>query len=397
MVPFTPTSLELEIFMATYTVFADELKAITKKIQHIINKCVKHNVEYKYSVGDAYNKTVTLDGTTYNVSLVDIDLDVKFKLNGWHSLGCVQRKDGIVQCYFDDCSLIEKYKDTKFQCEHCGKKVHRNSVVILENEQHEQKVVGTSCVKEFTSGLDGKFIAEVNEYMYRLRLSQFDEETLQFRDDVCSHCRSCGTVVYNALNVISTAKRIIDQYGFEPAGNTNATWKLVQTDYSSSCIEEEAKLAIEWIKSLDSREINNSNYLFNLRQIIDADYCTSKHFGLLTSIIPAYRKSKSISNKHSENTSEYVGNIGDKISVTVHYTKTFWYNTNFGTTSYIHLFSDNKGNIFKWTTGKSIVTSDGRRIPEDASIELVGKIKDHSEYHNQKQTVLTRCKYRVLA
>ena len=211
MVPFTSTSLALETFMATYTVFADELKAITKKIQHIINKCVKNNIDYKYSVGDAYNKTVTLDGTTYNVSLVDIDLDVKFKLNGWRSLGVVQRKDGIVQCYFNDSSLIEKYKDTKFQCEHCGKKVYRSAVVVLENEQHEQKVVGTSCVKDFTSGLDGKFIAEVNEYMYRLKLSQFDEVTLQCREDVRSHCRSCGTVVYNVLNVISTAKRIIDQ------------------------------------------------------------------------------------------------------------------------------------------------------------------------------------------
>ena len=81
------------------------------------------------------------------------------------SLGLVQRKDGIVQCYFNDASLIAQYKDTDFHCDHCHKNVYRNSITVLENESGERKVVGTSCVKEFTSGLDGNIIAEVREYM----------------------------------------------------------------------------------------------------------------------------------------------------------------------------------------------------------------------------------------
>lgn len=378
--------------MATYTIFTDELKSVTKKIQHIISKCAKHNISYEFSVGKSYTKVVNIDDTNYEVELTDITLDVKFKLNGWRSLGCVQRKDGIVQCYFDDCSLIEQYKDTSFQCEHCRKKIFRNSVVILENESHERKVVGTSCVKEFTSGLDGNLIAEVNEYTNRLRQSQVTEDTLQFCDDARSHCRSCGTVVYDVLSVISTAKRIIDRYGFEPSGGDNATWKLVQDEYSI-CVEDEAIQAIQWIESLDSSEINNSNYLFNLKQIIDAEYCISRHLGLVASIIPAYRKS--LSEKLTELTSEHVGIVGNKLTVTVKYIKTFWYDTIYGS-GCTHLFSDDRGNVFKWSTGKNLVISDDSRIPEGSVIELTGKIKSHDEYRNQKQTVLTRCKYTLV-
>lgn len=377
--------------MATYTIFTDELKSVTKKVQHIISKCAKHNISYEFSVGNSYTKVVDVDGTNYEVELTDITLDVKFKLNGWHSLGCVQRKDCIVQCYFDDCSLIEQYKDTSFQCEHCCKKIFRNSVVILENESHERKVVGTSCVKEFTSGLDGNLIAEVNEYTNRLRQLQVTEETLQYRDDVRSHCRSCGTCVYDVVSVISTAKRVIDQYGFEPSGSDNATWKFVKSDYSTQ-IEDEALLAIEWINSLDESVVSGSGYLFNLKQVIDAKYCTSRHFGLLASIIPSYRKS--LSEKHTESTSNYVGSIGDKLTILVKYNRSFWYESMYGATC-IHLFSDDMGNIFKWSTGKNLVESDGRKIPEGSIVKLTGRIKSHDEYRNQKQTVLTRCKYSI--
>lgn len=375
--------------MTTYTIFTDELKSVTKKIQHIISKCDKHNISYEFSVGDSYAKVVAVDGTNYEVELTDIKLDVKFKLNGWRSLGCVQRKDGIVQCYFEDNSLIEQYKNTLFQCEHCRKKIFRNSAVVLENESHERKVVGTSCVKEFTSGLDGNLIAEVNEYTNRLRQFQVTEDNLQFRDDIRSHCRLSGVVTYDVLSVISTAKRVIDRYGFEPSSSDNATWKLIKSEYSTR-IEDEALQAIEWIRSLDESVISGSCYLFNLKQVIDANYCTSRHFGLLASIIPSYRKS--LSEKLTELISEHVGAIGDKLTVTVKYIKTFWYETAYGT-SYVHIFSDDNGNIFKWSTGKSIVVSDGSRIPEGSIVNLTGRVKAHDEYRNQKQTVLTRCKY----
>lgn len=395
--------------MATYTILNSMSEDICKKIKRIVKKCEKNHIDYTFSVSEPYTKLVTVSNKSFEVCLVDLTLDVTFKFNGWHSLGMVQRKDGITQCYFNNADLINQYKGTDFHCDHCNKKVRRNSIVVLEHDNGERKVVGTSCVKEFTSGLDGNLIAEVNDYMTFLKTRDSELNCIiQGEDDADLFFESHGIRVYDIVVAVSAAKRLIDKYGFEPAGSMNATWKFIISEYDRTKIEDEAKNAVEWIKSLSDDEVTKSSYLFNLKQIINAGYCTSRHFGFLASLIPSYRKSeyKKLLDEKQGNTkvSNYVGNVGDKVSVKVTYLNSYSYSTNFGY-SYIHLFVDDNGNIFKWTTSQAmlydlpydrvnIVTR--HTLDKGAVIQLTGKVKEHSEYHNQKQTVLTRCKYEVL-
>lgn len=395
--------------MATYTILNSMSEDICKKIKRIVKKCEKNRIDYTFSISEPYTKLVKVNDKSFEVCLVDLNLDVTFKFNGWCSLGMVQRKDGIVQCYFDNTDLIKQYKDTDFHCDHCHKKVHRNSVVILEHDNGERKVVGTSCVKEFTSGLDGNLIAEVNDYMSILNMRYSELNSLMRGEgDADLFFESHGVRTYSVTDIVSAAKRLIDRYGFEPSGSMNATWKFIMAEYDRTKIEDEAIAAVEWIKSLSEDEVINSGYLFNLKQIVDAEYCTARHFGLLASLIPSYRKSEykrllDIKNGTSK-VSEYVGNVGDKISIKVTYLNSYTYNTNFGS-SYIHLFVDDNGNIFKWSTGTGLRFtvedthsnySQWYGLDKGATVQLSGKIKDHNEYRNQKQTVLTRCKYEVL-
>lgn len=395
--------------MATYTILNSMAEEICKKIKRIVKKCEKNHIDYIFNVSDPYNKLVKVNDKSFELCLVDLNLDVTFKFNGWCSLGMVQRKDGIVQCYFDNADLIKQYKDTDFHCDHCHKKVHRNSVVILEHDNGERKVVGTSCVKEFTSGLDGNLIAEMNDYMSILNMRNSELRCLmQGEEDADVFFESHGVKTYDVVDIVSAAKRLIDKYGFEPSGSYNATWKFIMDEYDRTKIESEAADAIEWIKSLSEDDVTRSSYLFNLKQIIDAGYCTARHFGFLASLIPSYRKSEYKRlldlKKNDGKVSEYVGNVGDKISVKVKYVNTYSYDTNFGAAN-IHLFMDDSGNIFKWSTGSRLefTVKDNHSnysqwyyLDKGATVQLSGKIKDHSEYRNQKQTVLTRCKYEVL-
>lgn len=395
--------------MATYTILNSMSDDICKKIKRIVKKCEKNHIDYTFNVSEPYTKLVKVNDKSFEVCLVDLNLDVTFKFNGWYSLGMVQRKDGIVQCYFSNADLIKQYKDTDFHCDHCHKKVHRNSIVILEHDNGERKIVGTSCVKEFTSGLDGNLIAEVNDYMAILKMRDSELRCLmQGEDDADVFFESHGVKTYDVADIVSAAKRLIDKYGFEPSSSYNATWKFIMDEYDRTKIESEAADAIEWIKSLSEDEVTNSSYLFNLKQIIDAGYCTARHFGFLASLIPSYRKSEYKRlldlKKNNGKVSEYVGNVGDKISVKVKYVNTYSYDTNFGTAN-IHLFMDDNGNIFKWSTGTGLEFTVKNEhadytqwypLDKGATIQLTGKIKDHSEYRNQKQTVLTRCKYDVL-
>lgn len=87
--------------------------------------------------------------------------------------------------------------------------------------------------------------------------------------------------------------------------------------------------------------------------------------------------------------SEYVGNIGETITATVTLTGVHKYQTHFtyyGETNYIYTFADDKGNTLVWKTASF------QEIEEGKTYEIKGKVKEHSEYKGDKQTVLTRCK-----
>lgn len=393
--------------MTTYTILTSMVKDFTKKINHIAKKCDKQGIPYTYIVKDPYDKVVeTEKGDTFTIDVTDIELEILFKFNGWKSLGVIQRKDGITQCYLHSQELIQQYCDTDFHCDHCHKHVHRNSVIILEHDSGERKVVGTSCVKEFTCGLDGNLIAAFNDIEVVLNQKNSELKILlqgESLDDlpISVFCEQNGRPIYNVEKVVSCAVKLINTYGFEPSDSFNATWKFVLDVYKTTKeTDPEAIRAIEWIKSLSKEEFTKSSYLFNLRQIIDADYCTMRHFGLLVSLIPTYRKAEA-KRLQGTNTSssKYVGNVGDKLSLTLTYIKSFFYESQYGT-CFFHLFSDTDGNMFKWSTNKSLnFKREGRSysLDQGATLTLTGTVKDHEDYRGIRQTVLIRCKYEIVS
>lgn len=400
--------------MAKYTVLTQVVEEITRKVNRIANKCRKANVPFIFNVGNSYQHPVHIRNTqdngysTYMFNFTDIEIDCQFRHNGWHVLGCVQRKDGILQCFFDNAELLNQYKDTDFHCDHCQKRVHRNSVVILENENtKERKVVGTSCVKEFTRGLDGNLIVSLSDLTEYLKsnvvftqfygknandlncVSDMDEEW--FRDrGLLGGIHRC----YDIKKVVSCAASLIREYGFHSSQEEDkATWKFIldtmdrYTSYVTEEDEREAEDAINWILNLNEDEQNASSYIFNLYQICKNEYCTSRYFGFLASLIPAYRKAN-VSKKVKVNSSDYVGNIGDKITSKVVITKILCFDSMYGT-CYIILMKDSNGNILKWKTSKPL----NALYKEGTETTVTGTVKDHDEYRGEKQTSLTRCKF----
>ena len=94
---------------------------------------------------------------------------------------------------------------------------------------------------------------------------------------------------------------------------------------------------------------------------------------------------KKIRDSMPKSTSEYVGNIGDKISVEVKLVGKYYYEGFYGVTN-IYKFVDNNDNIYVWKT------STYKEIELNEVYTLRGTIKEHSEYKDEKQTILIRCK-----
>ena len=89
--------------------------------------------------------------------------------------------------------------------------------------------------------------------------------------------------------------------------------------------------------------------------------------------------------------SQYVGEVGEKITVQVTYLGSPHWTSHIGwmeQTMYAHNFKDADGNVMVWKSG----TYPEALREEGKQVLLTGTVKDHSEYKDEKQTVLTRCK-----
>ena len=95
-------------------------------------------------------------------------------------------------------------------------------------------------------------------------------------------------------------------------------------------------------------------------------------------------------NAHAPKTkSEWIGEVGDKLEITVKFLKYYTFETHFsyyGELNIVYKFADLNGNTVVWKTTKNL------DLEPDKEYVIKGTVKELSEYRGDKQTVLTRCK-----
>lgn len=87
---------------------------------------------------------------------------------------------------------------------------------------------------------------------------------------------------------------------------------------------------------------------------------------------------------YDESPSTYVGAVGDRLDLTLTVKKAIELADGYYGPSTMHIFTDEKGNEYVWTTG-------ARKLTEGETYFIKGTVKDHKMYKKTKQTVLTRC------
>lgn len=97
--------------------------------------------------------------------------------------------------------------------------------------------------------------------------------------------------------------------------------------------------------------------------------------GLLTKAVEPYL--------YEATTSEFVGEIGERLDLMLTVKKAIEVNGAFGSST-IHIMEDECGNEFMWSTA-------AKSWAEGTVKHVRGTVKDHRIYRNSKQTVLTRC------
>lgn len=87
---------------------------------------------------------------------------------------------------------------------------------------------------------------------------------------------------------------------------------------------------------------------------------------------------------YDETPSTYQGEIGDKLNIIVIIKKVIPLEGYYGSSN-MHIMYDTNENCYIWTTTTKTLTT-------DKTYHMIGTVKDHKEYKNTKQTILTRCK-----
>ena len=383
-----------------YAILEGNMDRLEKKLNRIGNKCRKFGCDFRFErVGEEFRE-ISIDDDTFNARFIIIEVEGKARVNGWRFLASVEHtgKGNIINRVDPEIEVPERYYDSDPICEHCGTNRRRKDTYIVYNETTgEFKQVGKSCLQDFTGGLSAEGITAY--------ISAFDEvikgeapsegcyirryvNVREFLGYAAETIRHFGYVKKDPGRR-STADRVISYYAcdhgwlsgfwsYDERRRSEAEMRACKFDAASAEATSEVERALAWLNAHE----DNSNYMHNLKVACALEY-DSNNYGILVSLFPTYNRELALEDERrakeaerlakleAEKSSEWVGEVGDKISINVreHKPVTSW-ESNYGMV-FIYKIIDTAGNVFTWKTSKM--------LPERVE-RIAGTVKEHKEY-----------------
>ena len=163
-------------------------------------------------------------------------------------------------------------------------------------------------------------------------------------------------------------------------------WQAVTNPNAAEVSEsarERANNTIKFFKNLNNDDEELNDFALNVRTAVLAEYAKCSNYIAYAPLLQKKLIAKMA--KHNEELkSNYVGNVGDKITIDVVCTGSVGFETQYGY-SFANTFRDDNENVYVWITAT-------KSYDIGTQMKIMGKVKAHNEYNGVKQTVLTRVK-----
>lgn len=379
-----------------YAIYEGNLEKIRSKVTRIRNKCRKYGTEFRFEeVGEEFRTFEGEHGETITRRFVIVEAEGVAKINGWRFIASVDHTENgnIINKAVADVEIPERYYNATLTCEHCGTPLKYAFIVMSDGG--EFKMVGRSCLKDFTGGMSAEGVAHYASLFDDLIESEephtgggYAKEYIA-RDEwlayVAETVRIYGYVKSDGYS--GTRSKAMDFYKVDHhqmRGDYAAQIRLEEDEIGFNPKNPEsiamANEALAWIA--DQPEENN--FMHNLKVACSLKWLDYSHTGITAALFPTWRKDlerQEVAKR--ERASEWVGTIGERITIAVadYYCVTSW-ETQWGWTG-IYKITDTDGNVYTWKTSGD--------IPEGTTT-IKATVKEHSEYRDVKQTEITRCK-----
>lgn len=406
--------------MERYTIWEGHMDALRKKVTRIQNKCRKFGCEFRFEeVGEEFREVV--DTTTVSpvtgkhpvisCRFITVEAEGTALVNGWQFIASVEHtsQGNIFSKALTDVEIPERYRTMNPTCEHCNSSRGRLYTFIVHNpETGEFKMVGKSCLTDFTHGMSvtfASYLASLKDIFREAEEAPIGGgswhhryyETEVVLRYIAETIRCFGYRKSDSNNPTRSQFQLMMDVHMGNVGNmdkelvSDVLYQMEATGFDPDCAaaEEMVNNALAWLREQEA----SNDYMHNLKTACALDCIHAGSFGLLVSLFPTYDRGLEIQEKRKaeqkqEASSQFVGKIGERITVDVSSVKcaTSWDNSYSGypTTTYIWKILDTAGNVFTWKTSTWLNT-------EKPPKALKGTVKEHREYRGINQTELTRC------
>lgn len=386
-----------------FTVLKSLIPAVRNKIESYQHKFNKYNFGHiEFNVSDPY--VIKKDNKT--IQVVDIDVFGEYKIPGWIFVASLEwipeAKANFISRVDSDLEIPERYINST-DCEHCHSNRDRRYTIILYNEETKEfKQVGRQCVKAYIG-------ADVEDYLSYLSLftsmqqwfnslpkDDISKEDTIFRlDDILA--QTVEEVNHFGYVSQQTITNWYDRNGYDcdmcPLEKTSsqvykimnkvtgyASYEVIRPAYE---VTNETWVKVKSIKHFVEELVDNSDYVHNLKTIFKTEFVDNSKLGIVVSAVGYYlRETAARIEAENDSVSEYIGDVGDKIEFTAKPVVVSSYENEYGV-SILYKFVDD-GNVIMWRTGKY--------LDPDVAYTIKATIKEHSNFRNVKQTVVTRGK-----
>ena len=388
--------------------------AVSHKLNKIISRANKKGLDgmISYTVSDPYivKKRNHPDAPIVENKVVDVTVKGEVpKINGWSFIGKLTHDgagDFVTVLSAPGMKIPAKYRKSKGDCDHCNRARYRkNTFVISKNDKFME--IGRSCLKDFFPSVNIEWIVDYFKYIDNMldsgEIKDFDSFTgvkvrpsapLDFILMVSNAViRRDGWMSATAANkimekdedadVIPTSSEIIHQInlllGFITPTKHDSIIELSKKD------EEIAPKIIDFVRN---DMYGDDDYVYNMKNFFSLDEVELRYVPFVASGISAYNRSveKVIETKAKKAVSNYVGEIGEKITADVEVIGAKYVSSFYGSSLLVRMVDDS-GNTF------STFYSGCKFDPEVGDkFTIMGTVKAHKEFKGWKSTMLIRVK-----
>lgn len=399
-----------------YLIPTENMESFEKKIARIRRKAERAKVDFSYKRLEPIQKETDLPGIT--VECVPVTVKCKIHYENWiviavldhHEAGNVIHSVEGEWRPSAELALPSRFRTAKSFCEHCNTMRSRNKTVVIYNTQTKQfKQVGTTCLREYTGGIDAEAIAAFEEltkspeeFLGVSGSSKFFIETKDYLSAVVATMSLYGFMSKKKAAEINEEVRYNNNIKRVEATCTKAVHLMTNNEkpnemsnkwhniYKSKDTEAFVEDAVEWIKSYNEP----NDFMENLRVICSGSHIKVSDVGFAACLMDLYKRhlehEKMRKQKEQENAMyRYYGEAGEKVALSGKLACVTSYSTQFGV-MFIYKMIYNSA-IFVWKTSKYLGIDDS-----GAEVNLVGTIKEHSEFRGVKQNMLVRCKVEII-